>query len=334
MKKRFAAAISAILLLLAPICSVGTVSAMGSDTLESDNPILCGLLAGVNMAVGSGQTCATFPSRTSSHKTTVVSSTSPATGTPVSLPPSATYAALGDSVAAGLGLAASPTASAQDIACGRSPQAYPSLVAAKLHFTLVDIACSGATAGDTFTEQEAGGQDLPPQLDTAFASGIPHLVTMTAGANDAHWTGFLRTCFVTNCATDTDTVLANSFLVILQFKLFILFNSLAARSDGTPPTTIVTGYYNPVSTRCTTLPQQITPAEVNWINGEVNALNQTIQNVSSQFSFTKFVPINFSGHDICSPQPWVQGLSAPAPFHPTAQGQKVIAQSVLTALGH
>jgi hypothetical protein len=34
---------------------------------------------------------------------------------------------------------------------------------------------------------------------------------------------------------------------------------------------------------------------------------------------------DFAGHQLCTPQPYVQGLGDAAPFHPTAAGQLAIA---------
>lgn len=34
---------------------------------------------------------------------------------------------------------------------------------------------------------------------------------------------------------------------------------------------------------------------------------------------------DFAGHQLCTSQPYVQGLDAAAPFHPTATGQSAIA---------
>jgi hypothetical protein len=46
---------------------------------------------------------------------------------------------------------------------------------------------------------------------------------------------------------------------------------------------------------------------------------------------------DFTGHELCTPQPYVQGLGAAAPFHPTALGQLAIAladQAALHQPGH
>ena len=45
---------------------------------------------------------------------------------------------------------------------------------------------------------------------------------------------------------------------------------------------------------------------------------------AAQFRFLSPQP-DFTGHELCSPLPYVQGLGAAAPFHPTAAGQLAIA---------
>ena len=289
------ASLAVISLVFAPVAN--------AQSTTSD-PILQGLQYGVNLLIP------------------------PASGTKTTN----TYYALGDSVAAGWGLPQSSTASSRDKQCGRSPQAYASIVAKSAKLSYVNNSCKGATAGDLFTSQSVSGPNIPPQLNAAFAKGTPRLITITAGANDAHWSAFLRQCYVTNCATETTTAVANAYLSALQLKLYYLFSDISSRSGGVPPTVVVTGYYNPISAACSAQTTAITAAEVNWMNAEVGALNQTIQNVASRYSFVRFAPVSFAGHDACSTNPWVQGLNAPAPFHPTATGQKIIAASVIKAL--
>lgn len=241
------------------------------------------------------------------------------------------YAALGDSVAAGLGLVPKINPTGNDTSCGRSRHAYAHNVATRVNMSLVNAACSGATAGDMFTAQGVDGPNIPAQLDTAFASGTPSLITITAGANDAHWADFIRGCYATNCANEASTLLANGYLVILQAKLHVAFSSIYLRSGGNPPTVIMTGYYNPLSQKCTKVQQNITSDEITWLAGETNALNQTIKDVAANYSFVRFAPVDFSGHDLCSADSWVQGLADNAPFHPTARGQQAYANAVMRA---
>jgi lysophospholipase L1-like esterase len=243
------------------------------------------------------------------------------------------YVALGDSVAAGLGLPEGTTATSQDMQCGRSPAAYPSLVAARLNLKLTNLACSGATAGDLVTQQNMNGPNPNAQLSGALTNGTPQLITITVGANDAHWANFIRNCYTSDCASAASTFTANTLLRTMQVKLAFALQSIQTRVDdnsSAQPQVLITGYYNPISSNC--ISTQVTPAEVAWLTKETAALNQALRDVASQYQFATFVPISFAGHDVCSNDPWVQGLSSSAPLHPTARGQLQIANTVLRAL--
>lgn len=301
-RRIFLSAVTGLVLSLSMVFS-------GAASADVSSDIWCNLWAGANFSISASQTCPP--------------STSTSTGS---------YVALGDSVAAGLGLGQSQSAASADIACGRSPYGYPNIVASKLKTTVTNVSCSGATVGDLFTSQNANGTLMPAQLNTAFANGTPKLITITAGANDAHWSSFIKACYATNCDSSAYTLAANAYLVSLQTKLLIALSSVNARSNGVPPKVLITGYYNPLSSACAGQQPNITASELTWLSAETTALNQTIQNVSSLYSFAKFVPVDFSGHDICSANPWVQGLSSPAPFHPTQTGQRAIANDILALL--
>lgn len=308
----------------------GQVGAPATNNNVSGSIIWQGLWNGANFNLGN---LFGSPAPTPAPTPTPTPSPTPQP-TPTPAPPatSGTYAALGDSVAAGLGLPAG-TSPAGHPQCRRSSQAYGQTVASTMGLRLNHAACSGATAGDLFTKQGVPGPNITAQLDTAFAGGKPGLITITAGANDAHWDEFIRACYATNCSNSATTILANTYLVSLQTKLHVALQSISARSAGSSPTVILTGYYNPLSASCTQFQSNITAEEITWLTAETNALNQTIQNVSRHYSFARFSPVDFTGHDICSSSSWVQGLADPAPFHPTATGQQAIAQSVLRSLG-
>lgn len=272
--------------------------------------IRCGLWAGANFQLRASEPCTN-----NSRPTTQTNN----------------YVALGDSVAAGLGLGESVDAMAEDVRCGRSAQSYATTVAQELQLPLTHAACSGATAGDLVTKQGVSGPNITAQLDTAFSGGIPKLITITAGANDVHWDEFIRLCYQTNCATRTATAGAEAYLYALKLKLNYALNSVEQRSNGsTPPIVIITGYYNPISTSCVD-DQRITAAEVDWVSVRTEQLNNLLESTAKNYSFVRFAPVDFSGHDICSADPWVQGGDDAAPLHPTVQGQAVIAESVLAA---
>jgi lysophospholipase L1-like esterase len=236
---------------------------------------------------------------------------------------------LGDSIAAGIGLA--PATANTDPACGVTDKAYPAVVAKRLGMAYQNLACSGATAGDLVTEQHLPNtsRDIEPQLDRAFAGGTPQLITITAGANDIYWTNFLRKCYATSCGTTFDDAAVRTLLATLRIKLNYDLASIQARSNGQPPRVVLTGYYQPFSPACIRQQTNVTQAEYTWLRTQMRMLNQTIQETVGNYTFARYAPLDFSEHRLCTTNPWVQNINDPAPFHPTAQGQRAIANAVL-----
>lgn len=284
---------------LSVLLSLLVVFGIPASAFAASDPITDGLYKGFEMATGGSS---------SKHK------------------PGYTYVALGDSVAAGIGL----NGQYGRAACGKTTGAYSFTVGKYLGTTPASFACSGATAGDLITRQRIDGPDPAAQLTNAFGKGTPKVMTITVGANDAHWNDFIKKCYAMTCGTATDTATANGLLSTLQLKLHYAFSRIEKRSKGNPPAVYITGYYNPLSAACQS--SRLTASELTWLEAEAKALNQTIKNTSSYYSFVEYVPVSFAGHDVCSSKPWVQGLAASAPFHPTATGQKVIANAVIAAM--
>lgn len=243
--------------------------------------------------------------------------------------PSFQYAALGDSVAGGAGL---PESSGPgDAACDRSALAYPYYIAEALGFDFVHAACQGATMADLLVSQDIPGPNPAPQLDSAFAAGTPELITITAGANDARWETILFRCLRRVCGAASDVRTIQSTLATLQDETRAALDEIAGRSSGSVPQVILTGYYNPIAS-CVGVEPRITSEELAWIDVQLDSLNQTLANATAGYSFATFVPLDFTGHDICSSDPWIQGTNEPAPLHPTATGQQAIAEMILATL--
>ena len=127
---------------------------------------------------------------------------------------SGTYAALGDSVAAGAGL---PTS---DPICKRSSEAYPYSVASSTGLTLQHFACSGAKVDEgIYGSQKVNGEKLPTQLNQAFEGGTPKLITLTIGANDTPWAQLIRQCYYITCGYKVDTARFKAHLIDLKLEL-------------------------------------------------------------------------------------------------------------------
>ncbi len=249
------------------------------------------------------------------------------------LPASPSYVALGDSVAAGAGLPVIAGGSTEDSICGRSAEAYPYQVAAGLGTSVTHLACSGAKVDEgIYGEQERGGIEIPAQLDVAFQSGTPDLITATVGANDARWAQFIRSCYVWTCDTRTQSALAKVYRADLRIELALMLSQIEQASGYTPPTVLLSGYFAPFANLDCVDTDRISLTEQAWLKKQAESLNQAIQSVTRYYSFAEYVPIDFTGHELCSADSWVQGPYDLAPFHPTAEGQTAIAGAFLERL--
>ncbi len=248
-----------------------------------------------------------------------------------------TYVALGDSVAAGAGLPVTdPSTEAK--ACGRSAQAYPTLVAAGAHMSLNDLACGGATVNAGITgPQTTNGVTVPSQLDRAFQQGVPKLITISVGTNDVNWSNVINKCYTSiTCGSWQDTRDAAKLEYQYYKNLHALLEQIKTRSAGSvKPHVMLVGYYKPVSNQqpvCgNTAP--LTSDEISWIRGQETIINGVMQANALQYNFVDYVSVDFTGHELCAPEPWVQGLGDKAAFHPNVLGQAAISRAILHKLG-
>jgi lysophospholipase L1-like esterase len=228
---------------------------------------------------------------------------------------------MGDSVAAGDGLTENSTT--QAALCHQSIEAYPYLVAQSLHAQLHQFACSGAqiTAG-ILQPQIVGAQSVPAQLQTATPYIAGNDVVITIGANDVGWDSFLTACAESNCVTSANQATFNARLTTLQSNLDTMLQKIAALH---PHAVVVNTYYSLIANTDTCLQSyDITSAKIAWVNTQEASLNTAIITAAQKYH-DKFATVTFSGHGICSSDPWMQGLSGSAPLHPTFEGQYNIA---------
>ena len=106
------------------------------------------------------------------------------------------YVALGDSYAAGQGLA---TPTGQPAAgCNQTAEDYPHQLAAKLGYNLTDMTCSGAVTENisknpqSVTDASGAATSIPVQASALNAS--TNIVTVTIGGNDAGFSPVIQSC--------------------------------------------------------------------------------------------------------------------------------------------
>ena len=256
------------------------------------------------------------------------------------------YVALGDSVAAGVGLKDDSDSSA----CNRTNQAYPNLVAANLGYKLKNLACSGATLPAGITgSQDVNKLQATPQLQQLFDLPKPDVISLTIGANDAQWTTIIGKCYTGQCGSAADSAAVAAALTVVGSNLTSVLNQIkahyaltslnpssnnSAASQHQKPLVVITGYHQvfpvTVAATCTDL-SDIDAAELAWGRTLQASINTTLQNTvkAPDFAdFAKYVPVDFNGHELCSTDPWVQGLADKQPYHPTSAGQAAFAQQI------
>jgi lysophospholipase L1-like esterase len=232
------------------------------------------------------------------------------------------YLAVGDSYAAGVGL---PPYLPGGESCGRSRHGYPALVAAALpDLRLVDRACVAATIPDVVS------QLAPTPAGTT-------LVTVTVGGNDI---GFAELAAV--CLTDPDCPSRFPGLGARLRALGPRIRSLATEVASAAPRALVllVGYPRLFVPAPRASCSGFTPAQQRWANRVVAALDAAVAAGAGATGTHRVRVVDvydlFAGHEMCAPQPDVNGLDLLDPtgsLHPTVAGAAALARAVVRVAG-
>jgi hypothetical protein len=239
---------------------------------------------------------------------------------------------IGDSTGAGAGLPQVAHPSTADSACGRSSQSYAVDLASVNGWRALNLACDSATiANGLLGPQPLGGQQIPAQIGSLDQVQNPTVVIVSVGADDLQWSAILQYCAAT---PQCDSEASNAYFQqkLSQFSTDYLQLLIQLGSLPGHPRVIINRYYDPFGNNVSCITQRgLTAAKVTTIQTWLAALNNVLAKGAAQSGFLSPQP-SFAGHALCSPQPYVQGLSDPAPFHPTAEGQLAIALTDEAAL--
>jgi GDSL-like Lipase/Acylhydrolase family len=232
---------------------------------------------------------------------------------------------MGDSTAAGDGLAPLPGGSVPARACGRSSDSYAEDLAAADGWRVLNLACDGATISHGLLgSQTQHGQRLQPQLAEAEQAKRASVIIISVGADDLDWAAMVKYCgSVPRCDDKATTAYFQQQLASFSKNYLDLLSHLASLPGH--PQVIINRYYDPFGTQPGCLGQDgLTGTNLQTLISRLNTLNGVLAKGAAQFGFSSPQP-DFTGHQLCTPQPYVQGLDDAAPFHPTAAGQLAIA---------
>jgi hypothetical protein len=243
---------------------------------------------------------------------------------------------IGDSTAAAVGNPVAGNASALDRACGRSSQAYAADLAAVNNWNVLNLSCSGATIqnGLLGVQLLGDGQLAPAQLDEAQRATHAKVIIVSVGADDVEWSIMTRLCVASAVCNDkVSTAYFDELLNAFTRSYYQLLGDLADL-PGTPAV-LVNEYYSPFGPNIGCLTRYgLTPAKERVLLARLGQLNTVLAEGAQVFGFGVADP-PFTGHQLCSGDPWVQGPGDPAPLHPTVTGELAIAladQQVLPTL--
>ena len=246
--------------------------------------------------------------------------------------PAVNVVVMGDSTAAGAGLPPAAGAPATDRACGRSADAYPADLAAANGWNVLNLACGGATIrAGLLGPQTHGGRHLPPQFDVAEQARHATTVIVSVGADDLNWAVMLHYCAAApRCDDRATTAYFQQQLASFSKDYLTLLSQIADLPSR--PQVIINQYYDPFGPQPGCMRRNgLTTEKLATLTSRLASLNTVLATGAAEFGFSSPQP-QFTGHQLCSPQPYVQGPGSAAPFHPTAQGQLAIALADQAAL--
>lgn len=248
------------------------------------------------------------------------------------------YVALGDSYAA-YGSVTAPTTGPEP--CRRANDNYPSGVLSQPNIQGTDASCGGAVTDNVLRPWDrGGGVVIPAQADSLNAG--TDLVTLSIGGNDINF-GAIASCFfevaqdpnATPCKGRLEDDI-NQRYAALPAKLDAVHSEIDRRSPNAQ--VIVTGYYILVtdSGACSEA-GAMSLTDRAWMVDLTDRLNVLMSDAASRHGAKFVLPANADQHTACadSAQRWVDGsgrLTNSHSMHPTALGQKVMADAVVGAI--
>ena len=241
------------------------------------------------------------------------------------------YVALGDSFSAAPFVPLSVLARG----CLRSTNNYPHLVAGALRIPVLrDRSCTGARTQDLPGRQVThSGRQVPPQLDALDRR--TDLVTIGIGANDERLYGRIATrCrrLVGTCRLADERAVIAATLSRLPPRLVDtvqLVQRLAPRAR-----VVLIGYpaLLPVRGDCRLLPR-MRPQDRATFRAANHGLSAGLR-AAARDTGVEYIDVETAsrGHDICSPDPWIQGRVGngrrAAAMHPLPEEQLAVARMV------
>jgi len=157
------------------------------------------------------------------------------------------------------------------------------------------------------------------------------VIIVSVGADDVEWSIMTRLCVASAVCNDkVSAAFFDSEIGAFTRSYYQLLADLAALPGS--PAVLVNQYYSPFGTDIGCLSRYgITAAKEKVLLSRLGQLNTVLAQGAQTFGFGVTDP-PFTGHELCTADPYVQGPGDPAPLHPTVAGELVIALADQQAL--
>lgn len=250
------------------------------------------------------------------------------------------YVALGDS------FTAAPYVPVTGLAegCFRSSGNYPNLVAREIGATLVDVSCGGARTDDLVGRQSFAFTDntIPPQLSAVTPAA--ELVTLGIGGNDNDlFNTLVHECTRiagrpgTTCEDLVTTRQGEVNRTVSHIGRRVTRALRLVRRTAPEATVVLVGYPRLVDKGdgCAEMP--LTGRDRRFL-AEVEAGLRKQMAAAARRTDAEFVDMHEAsrGHEICSDDPWVNGIrtdeNRALAFHPFAEQQQAVAERIVDLL--
>jgi lysophospholipase L1-like esterase len=233
---------------------------------------------------------------------------------------------IGDSTAAGAGLPTGTSPTTLDRACGRSSDAYPSDLATANGWTVLNLACGGATIQNGLLGAQVlgNGQVAPVQLAEAEQATRAKVIIVSVGADDVSWSIMTQLCAASAVCNDkVSTAYFSQLLDSFTRSYYQLLGDLTSLPGH--PAVLVNEYYSPFGSTIGCLADYgMTAAKEKVLLARLGQLNAVLEQGAKAFGYGVADP-EFTGHELCTHDPYVQGPGDKAPMHPNLAGQLALA---------
>jgi GDSL-like Lipase/Acylhydrolase family len=240
---------------------------------------------------------------------------------------------IGDSTAAAVGNPIAADATALDKACRRSTESYAADLATVNNWNVLNLACSGATVqnGLLGVQVLGDGQVAPSQLVEAQRAIHAKVIIVSVGADDVEWSIMTRLCVASAVCNDkVSSAFFSQEIGDFTRSYYELLGDLAGLPGS--PAVLINQYYSPFGADLRCLARYgINAAKEKVLGARLGQLNTVLAQGAQTFGFGVTGP-SFTGHELCTADPWVQGPGDPAPLHPTEAGELAIALADQQAL--